>query len=141
MLRHDDTTVRDQALARGIGVVSTALGAAIDAVGQFQEAEARELRRRSRLADWFNQRRKQRNGFRWMLAAPSAAFTPRRNRRATLPRGGPFSVGPHSNPHKRTSRRPRPVHRQSTGRALPGKSDGNATSVRLFGAISNASGR
>lgn len=52
VLRHDDTTVRDQALARGVGVVST-LAAAIDAVEQFEEAKRASSGRLSRLADWF----------------------------------------------------------------------------------------
>jgi hypothetical protein len=52
VLRRDDTTVRDQALARGIGVVST-LAAAIDVVEQFEEVRRTSSGRLSRLADWF----------------------------------------------------------------------------------------
>jgi hypothetical protein len=52
VLRRDDPTVRDQALARGIGVVGT-LAAAIDAVEQFEEAKRTSSGRLSRLADWF----------------------------------------------------------------------------------------
>jgi len=44
--------VRDQALARGIGVVTT-LAAAIDAVEQFEEIKRASSGRLSRLADWF----------------------------------------------------------------------------------------
>ena len=52
LLRNDDQTVRDQALARGIGVVNT-LAAAIDAIEQFEEAKRTSSGRLSRLADWF----------------------------------------------------------------------------------------
>jgi hypothetical protein len=52
LLRNDDHTVRDQALARGIGVVST-LASAIDAIEQFEEAKRTSSGRLSRLADWF----------------------------------------------------------------------------------------
>src|SRR4029450_8666985 len=52
VLRREDSTVRDQALARGIGVVTT-LAAAIDAVEQFEEAKRASSGRLSRLADWF----------------------------------------------------------------------------------------
>jgi hypothetical protein len=52
VLRREDQTVRDQALARGIGVVTT-LAAAIDAVEQFEEAKRASSGRLSRLADWF----------------------------------------------------------------------------------------
>ena len=52
VLRREDQIVRDQALARGIGVVST-LAAAIDAVEQFEEAKRVSSGRLSRLADWF----------------------------------------------------------------------------------------
>ena len=52
LLRNDDRTVRDQALARGIGVVST-LASAIDAIEQFEEAKRTSSGRLSRLADWF----------------------------------------------------------------------------------------
>jgi len=52
VLRRDDSTVRDQALARGVGVVST-LAAAIDVVEQFEEARRATSGRLSRLADWF----------------------------------------------------------------------------------------
>jgi hypothetical protein len=52
VLRREDQTVREQALARGIGVVST-LAAAIDAVEQFEDAKRASSGRLSRLADWF----------------------------------------------------------------------------------------
>lgn len=52
LLRRDDQTVRDQAMARGIGVVAT-LAAAIDAIEQFEEAKRTTSGRLSRLADWF----------------------------------------------------------------------------------------
>jgi hypothetical protein len=52
VLRREDQTVRDQALARGVGVVTT-LGAAIDAVEQFEEAKRTSSGRLTRLADWF----------------------------------------------------------------------------------------
>jgi len=52
LLRRDDQTVRDQALARGIGVVNT-LATAIDAIEQFEEAKRSTSGRLSRLADWF----------------------------------------------------------------------------------------
>jgi hypothetical protein len=52
VLRRDDQTVRDQALARGIGVVTTLAGA-VDAVEQFEEAKRSSSGRLSRLADWF----------------------------------------------------------------------------------------
>jgi hypothetical protein len=52
VLRREDQTVRDQALARGIGVVTT-LAAAIDAVEQFEEIKRASSGRLSRLADWF----------------------------------------------------------------------------------------
>ena len=52
LLRNDDQTVRDQALARGIGVVGT-LGLAIDAIEHFEEAKRTSSGRLSRLADWF----------------------------------------------------------------------------------------
>jgi hypothetical protein len=52
LLRKEDTTVRDQALARGIGVVPT-LAAAIDAIEQFEEVKRTASGRLSRLADWF----------------------------------------------------------------------------------------
>jgi hypothetical protein len=52
LLRRDDSTVRDQALARGIGVVNT-LAAALDAVEVFEEAKRTSSGRLSRLADWF----------------------------------------------------------------------------------------
>jgi hypothetical protein len=50
--RRDDATVRDQALARGIGVVKT-LAAALDAIEQFEQAKHTSSGRLSRLADWF----------------------------------------------------------------------------------------
>ena len=50
--RREDQTVRDQALARGIGVVTT-LEAAIDAVEKFEEVKRTSSGRLSRLADWF----------------------------------------------------------------------------------------
>lgn len=52
LLRKDDPTVHDQALARGIGVVNT-LAAAIDAIEQFEEVKRTSSGRLSRLADWF----------------------------------------------------------------------------------------
>jgi len=52
LLRKEDQTVRDQALARGIGVVST-LEAAIDAIERFEQAKHQSSGRLSRLADWF----------------------------------------------------------------------------------------
>src|SRR5437016_2850136 len=52
LLRRDDQTVRDQALARGIGVVNT-LAAAMDAIEQYEEAKRSTSGRLSRLADWF----------------------------------------------------------------------------------------
>ena len=52
LLRRDDPTVRDQALARGIAVVNT-LAAALDAIGVFEEAKRSSSGRLSRLADWF----------------------------------------------------------------------------------------
>ena len=52
VLRREDPTVRDQALARGIGVVSS-LAAAIDAVEQFEEVKRASSGRLARLADWF----------------------------------------------------------------------------------------
>src|SRR5262245_49524113 len=52
LLRRDDQTVRDQATARGIGVVAT-LEQAIDAVEQFEAAKRATSGRLSRLADWF----------------------------------------------------------------------------------------
>jgi len=52
LLRRDDQTVRDQALARGIGVVST-LESAINAVEQFEAAKRATSGRLARLADWF----------------------------------------------------------------------------------------
>jgi hypothetical protein len=52
LLRRDDPTVRDQALARGIGVVNTLAGA-LDAIDVFEEAKRSSSGRLSRLADWF----------------------------------------------------------------------------------------
>jgi hypothetical protein len=52
LLRRDDPTVRDQALARGIGVVNT-LAAALEAIEVFEEAKRSSSGRLSRLADWF----------------------------------------------------------------------------------------
>ena len=52
LLRRDDPTVRDQALARGIGVVNT-LAAALEAIEVFEEAKRSFSGRLSRLADWF----------------------------------------------------------------------------------------
>jgi len=52
LLRRDDPTVRDQALARGIAVVNT-LAAALDAIEAFEEAKRSSSGRLSRLADWF----------------------------------------------------------------------------------------
>jgi hypothetical protein len=50
--RREDPIVRDQALARGIGVVET-LAAALDAIEQFEHAKQHASGRLSRLADWF----------------------------------------------------------------------------------------
>ena len=52
LLRRDDATVREQAQARGIGVVTT-LAAAIDAIEHFEEVKRAASGRLSRLADWF----------------------------------------------------------------------------------------
>ena len=52
LLRRDDKHVQDQALARGIGVVST-LEAAIEAILQFEQVKATSSGRLSRLTDWF----------------------------------------------------------------------------------------
>lgn len=52
LLRRDDPTVRDQALARGIGVVAS-LEEALDSLEQFEEAKRATSGRLSRLADWF----------------------------------------------------------------------------------------
>jgi len=52
LLRRDDATVREQAQARGIGVVTT-LAAAIDAIEHFEEVKRTASGRLSRLADWF----------------------------------------------------------------------------------------
>jgi len=52
LLRRDDQAARDQATARGIGVVGT-LAAAIDTIEQFEEAKRTTSGRLSRLADWF----------------------------------------------------------------------------------------
>jgi hypothetical protein len=52
LLRHDDKALRDQALARGIAVVST-LAAALDAILHFEEVKRTNAGRLSRLADWF----------------------------------------------------------------------------------------
>jgi hypothetical protein len=52
LLRHDDKPLRDQALARGIAVVSTLAGA-IDAILHFEEVKRTNAGRLSRLADWF----------------------------------------------------------------------------------------
>lgn len=52
LLRRDDQTVRDQALARGIAVVNT-LEAALDAVEHFEEVKRAGSGALSRLADWF----------------------------------------------------------------------------------------
>ncbi len=52
LLRRDDPGIRDQAVARGIGVVST-LAEALDAVEVFEEAKRATVGRLSRLADWF----------------------------------------------------------------------------------------
>jgi hypothetical protein len=52
LLRRDDQTARDQATARGIGVVAT-LAAAIDTIEQFEETKRTTSGRLSRLADWF----------------------------------------------------------------------------------------
>jgi len=52
LLRRDDPTIRDQALARGIAVVNT-LAAALDAIEVFEEAKRSSSGRLSRLADWF----------------------------------------------------------------------------------------
>ena len=52
LLRRDDQALRDQALARGIGVVSTLAGA-LNAIDHFEEAKRASAGRLSRLADWF----------------------------------------------------------------------------------------
>jgi hypothetical protein len=52
LLRRDDQNVRDQALARGIGTVSS-LEAAITAIEEFEEAKRATSGRLSRIADWF----------------------------------------------------------------------------------------
>ena len=52
LLRRDDKALRDQALARGIGVVGTLAGA-LDAINHFEEARRLTAGRLSRLADWF----------------------------------------------------------------------------------------
>src|SRR5882672_562469 len=52
LLRRDDQALRDQALARGIGVVSTLAGA-LNAIDHFEEAKRAGAGRLSRLADWF----------------------------------------------------------------------------------------
>jgi hypothetical protein len=52
LLRRDDPTARDHALARGIGVVAT-LSAALDSIEQFEEVRRARSGRLSRLADWF----------------------------------------------------------------------------------------
>lgn len=52
LLRKDDATVRDQAQARGIGVVAT-LATAIDVIEHFEEVKRTSSGRLSRLADWF----------------------------------------------------------------------------------------
>ena len=52
LLRRDDQALRDQALARGIGVVSTLAGA-LNAIDHFEEAKRAGGGRLSRLADWF----------------------------------------------------------------------------------------
>lgn len=52
LLRREDPTVRDQALARGIGVVAT-LAEALDSIEHFEEARRATSGRLSRLADWF----------------------------------------------------------------------------------------
>ena len=52
LLRRTDPGVRDQALSRGIGVVST-LAEALEAVDRFEEAKRAHAGRLSRLTDWF----------------------------------------------------------------------------------------
>jgi hypothetical protein len=52
LLRRDDSTVREQALGRGIGVVGS-LADALDVIEQFEEAKRSSSGRLSRLADWF----------------------------------------------------------------------------------------
>jgi len=52
LMRKDDAAARGQALARGIGVVST-LTEAIDAIEQFEVAKRAHAGKLSRLADWF----------------------------------------------------------------------------------------
>ncbi len=52
LLRRDDQALRDQALARGIGVVTT-LAEALDAIEHFEEVKRATAGRLSRLADWF----------------------------------------------------------------------------------------
>ena len=50
--RKEDATVRDQALARGIGVVHS-LETALDAIEHFEHAKQATAGRLARLADWF----------------------------------------------------------------------------------------
>lgn len=52
LLRREDATVREQAQARGIGVVTT-LTASLDAIEHFEEVKRTASGRLSRLADWF----------------------------------------------------------------------------------------
>ena len=58
LLRRDDPMVRDQALARGIGVVAT-LAEALDSIEHFEEARRATAGRLSRLADWFKPSKQQ----------------------------------------------------------------------------------
>ena len=58
LLRRDDKGARDQALSRGIGVVST-LADALDAIDHFEEAKRATAGRLSRLADWFKPSKQQ----------------------------------------------------------------------------------
>lgn len=52
LLRRNDQALRDQALARGIGVVGT-LDEALQVIDRFEEARRANTGRLSRLADWF----------------------------------------------------------------------------------------
>jgi hypothetical protein len=52
LLRHAEQQIRDQALARGIGVVGT-LAESVEAILNFEEAKHTHGGRLSRLADWF----------------------------------------------------------------------------------------
>jgi hypothetical protein len=61
LLRSEDQPLRDQALARGIGVVPT-LAEALDAIDHFEEAKRTTGGRLTRLADWFKPSKQQDEG-------------------------------------------------------------------------------